>query len=260
MTLPSTAAIHYHGYMKLSEERVLVTGGARRLGRSAALAFAREGAELLIHYHDAAEEAEETVRCIEEGGGRASSYRADLAVEGGGEALFRNLEADRRLPSILINSASVYGTNTWKTVGWKELERDAALTAWAPLELSRSFAARVEEGCIINILDARMVDYDSQHLSYHLAKRDLFTLTRILAIELAPNIRVNGLAPGIVLPPGNTPEKQLEAFRQATLLQRMGNPEDVAKALIFLAESSFITGEVLFVDGGRHLRGRVYGQ
>ncbi len=238
---------------------MLVTGGARRLGRAAALAFAEEGAQLLIHYHDAAAEAEETIQRIEKGGGRAFSYQADLGVEGEGEALFRRLETDRRLPTILINSASLYRRNTWKTVERKDVERDAALTAWAPFELSRSFASRVQEGCIINILDARMVDYDAQHLSYHLAKRDLFTLTRILALELAPKIRVNGVAPGIVLPPESTAEKQRTAFREATLLQRMGSPEDVTRALIFLAESPFITGEVLFVDGGRQLRGRVYG-
>ena len=250
--------------MDMSGERVLVTGGARRLGKAVALAFAEAGADVVVHYHDSEKEARATAAEIEKRGKRfgvrATPVGADLSKEGDAAALIDRLSEGNLLPSVLINSASVYGSNTFAGVQRGDLERDAAITAYGPLELSRRFAELAGSGSIVNILDARMVDYDSQHLSYHLAKRTLFTLTRILAVELAPAIRVNGVAPGIILPPDDTPEKQLEKYRSATLLQTTGGTEDITRTVLFLVSSPFITGDVIFVDGGRHLRGRMYGE
>jgi NAD(P)-dependent dehydrogenase (short-subunit alcohol dehydrogenase family) len=124
--------------------------------------------------------------------------------------------------------------------------------------LSRRLAAQKRAGSIVNLLDARMLDYDRQHLSYHLSKRALWDLTRIGAIEFAPLIRVNAVAPGLVLPPTGKDTEYLEKLKHTNLLNRYGSPEDVARAVLFLIESPFITGQVIFVDGGRHMRGRVY--
>jgi NAD(P)-dependent dehydrogenase (short-subunit alcohol dehydrogenase family) len=111
----------------------------------------------------------------------------------------------------------------------------------------------------VNVLDARMVDYDQHHLAYHLSKRLLHDLTRVLSCELAPDIRVNGIAPGIILPDRPDDPVLIEKYRQATLLKRIGTPEEYVQALLFLITNEFVTGQVIFVDGGRHLRGRFYG-
>ena len=257
--LGEVSALAYHGGMSWEQERVLITGAARRLGRSAAEAFAERGAELIIHYHRSADAAAETVRSCRELGVRAAAYGADLSSPGEAEGLIGRLEEDELLPTIIVNSASLYTKNSLENVRREELEGDAALTAYAPLELCRSFSRKAESGSIINVLDARMVDYDRSHLSYHLAKETLFHLTRILAVELAPAFRVNGIAPGIILPPEHTSKESVEKFRRANPLQLVGSPDDFTDALLFLAGSRFITGDVLFVDGGRHLKGRMYG-
>ncbi|MFO7849489.1 MAG: SDR family oxidoreductase [Spirochaetia bacterium] len=245
--------------MNLEGETVLVTGGARRLGRRAAEACAEAGADIVIHYRSSEKEANTAVEKIEQKGVRAAAYEADLSVEGEPTGLIDRLERDKLLPTIVLNSASLYSADTVSTAGRADLHKNADLTAYGPLELSRHFAERAEKGAVINILDARMVDYDAQHFSYHLAKLTLFHITRILAVELSPRFRVNGIAPGIILPPEETTPKQLEKFRMGNPLEKTGSPEDFTDTLLFLAGSSFITGEVIFVDGGRHLRGRMYG-
>ncbi len=245
--------------MRWEKERVLITGAARRLGRSAAEAFAERGAEVIVHYHHSADAAEQTVGSCRKRGVHAAAYGADLGTSGEAERLFELLEKDAFLPTILINSASVYTKNSFEDVRRDELEGDAALTAYGPLELCRSFSRKLHSGSIVNVLDARMVDYDRAHLSYHLAKETLFHLTRILAVELAPGFRVNGIAPGIIMPPEHSSSESVERFRRANPLQLIGSPEDFTEALLFLAGNRFITGDVLFVDGGRHLKGRMYG-
>lgn len=243
----------------MSGEVVLVTGGARRLGKKTAEAFAGAGADVLIHFHSSKEEAEQTVVELQAYGVHAAAYQADLSAEDGPDLLVERVFEDGFSPRILINSASSYSTNTFSSVTSKSLEHDAALIAYAPLALSRRFAEKAESGSILNVLDARMVDYDSQHLSYHLAKRTLMSLTSILALELAPSFRVNGIAPGIILPPEHGTEQQVERSRLANPLRAIGSAEDFTRTLLFLSSSPFITGEVIFVDGGRHLHGRIYG-
>lgn len=243
----------------LEGERVLVTGGARRLGKRAAETCADAGADIVIHYHFSEDEAAAAVEEMRQKGVRAFACKADLSAEGEARELIDRLEKEKLLPTMLINSASLYRADTFSTAQRKNLHADTALTAYGPLELSRRFAERAEGGSLINVLDARMVDYDSQHFSYHLAKLTLFHITRILAVELAPRFRVNGIAPGIILPPDGTAPEQLEKFRRGNPLEKTGSPEDFTRTLLFLAESPFITGEVIFVDGGRHLRGRMYG-
>ncbi|MFP4491382.1 MAG: SDR family oxidoreductase [Spirochaetaceae bacterium] len=243
----------------LEGERVLVTGGARRLGKRAAEVCADAGADIVIHYHSSDDDAAAAVEEISRKGVHALCRKADLSVEGEARELIDRLEGEKLLPTMVINSASLYRADTFSTASRKDLHAVADLTAYGPLELSRRFAERAESGSVINVLDARMVDYDAQHFSYHLAKLTLFHITRILAVELAPRFRVNGIAPGIILPPDGTAPKQLEKFRLGNPLEKTGTPEDFTRTLLFLAASPFITGEVVFVDGGRHLRGRMYG-
>ena len=128
----------------------------------------------------------------------------------------------------------------------------------APLELTRCLAAQGRDGAVVNLLDARVGDYDRQHAAYHLSKRLLAALTRRMAIEFAPRLRVNAVAPGLILPPDGEDEGHFDRLASTNPLQRRGCPEAVAEAVLFLLRSDFVTGQVLFVDGGRHLRGNLH--
>jgi hypothetical protein len=245
--------------MQLEGRTVLVTGGARRLGRAAASAFAKEGADVVIHYRSSSREAEALAGEIRALGRRALILDADLSSTAEAERLLPRAGEAGFHPDILINSASLWRRNEFPRLTWEELEGSMRLTAFAPLALCRDFAGRLgREGAIINVLDARIADYDRRHLSYHLSKRMLADLTRIMAVELAPEVRVNGIAPGIILPPEDADDQLRERIRRATLLQRLGTVEEYRQALLFLASNSFLTGQILYVDGGRSLRGRMY--
>jgi NAD(P)-dependent dehydrogenase (short-subunit alcohol dehydrogenase family) len=244
---------------KLNGQVALVTGGAKRIGRAIALALADAGADIVLHYRRAGEEAAELCEEIRARGRRAWSLRADLSVAAETEALFAQaLEAAERI-DILVNNASIFPENTVLDVTPESFQECVAIHAVAPLLLSRRMAALGRPGCIVNLLDARVQDYDRTHAAYHLSKRMLLSLTSMLALELAPRLRVNGVAPGLILAPEGKPDDYLDSLAHTNPLQAYGDPEDIASAVLFLVASRFVTGQVIYVDGGRHLKGRVYG-
>jgi NAD(P)-dependent dehydrogenase (short-subunit alcohol dehydrogenase family) len=129
------------------------------------------------------------------------------------------------------------------------------INAWAPLVLGRDFARVAGKGKIINLLDTRLCGYDFKHVSYILSKHSLYVLTRMMALEFAPGITVNAVSPGLILPPpGKDADYLLELARTLPLAMH-GGPEDIVEAVLFLLRSDFITGQVINVDGGRHLKG-----
>lgn len=245
--------------MKLDGKTVLITGAAHRMGAAAALAFASEGADIVLHYHRSQQAARTTAAEIEALGRRVCLQQADLAAEGAAARLVQAAAEAGMPPHILVNSASIYPRTTWKSMRFEDLAESYRLNTYAPLALSRAFAASPNPESILQVLDARMVDYDSQHYAYHLSKRSLHDITRMLAVELAPAIRVNGVAPGIILPDQDNDPQLLEKYKGGTLLQRIGQVAEYTQSLLFLSTNSFITGQVIFVDGGRHLKGRFYG-
>lgn len=237
----------------------LVTGAAKRIGRAIALGLAEAGADVVVHYRTAEAQAEELCARIEALGRRAWRVRADLSSPAEAESLFaRTLETAGPV-AVLVNNASIFPEDTVLDFTPEQLHECVNVHAVAPLLLSRRFAAQGRPGCIVNLLDARVQDYDRIHASYHLSKRMLLSLTSVLALELAPAVRVNGVAPGLILAPEGKPEGYLERLAHTNPLQTWGNPEDIAKAVLFLVENRFVTGQVIYVDGGRHLKGRVYG-
>jgi NAD(P)-dependent dehydrogenase (short-subunit alcohol dehydrogenase family) len=133
--------------------------------------------------------------------------------------------------------------------------------AYAPLALSRAFAGQdpFVSGHIVNLLDSRVQDYDKLHVPYHLSKRSLLALTRMLAIELAPRVAVNAVAPGLILAPAGHGQEYMENLAHTNPMNRYGNPQDIVEAVLFLVQSEFITGQVIYVDGGRHMKGHMYG-
>lgn len=243
----------------LTNNVALITGGAKRLGRATALALANAGVDIVIHYRNSEQEASELASTIEASGQKAWVLRADLKNSSEAEALYgRAVDAAGRV-DFVINNASFFHEDTVLDFELAQLMENINVHAAAPLLLARAQAKAGTPGAIVNFLDARMVDYDRNHAAYHLSKRMLLTLTRMLAIELAPAIRVNGIAPGLILPPTGKDETYLESLAHTNPLNRYGAREDIAAAVLFLLGSDFMTGQVLFVDGGRHMAGTMYG-
>jgi NAD(P)-dependent dehydrogenase (short-subunit alcohol dehydrogenase family) len=231
----------------------LVTGGARRVGRAIAEALAREGADILLHYRESRGEAEEAASALRASGARAELVQADLADPPGLEAFWARAlaAAPRGRIEILVNSASIFPEDTLSSFSFQELERSLRVNALAPLLLSRQFAASLESsGVIVNLVDARMSAPMRRHASYQASKLLLADLTRLLARELAPRVRVNAVAPGLVLPPEGLGEEARRRLQKLNLLGRWGEPHDVARAVLFLVENDFVTGQLLYIDGG----------
>jgi pteridine reductase len=238
---------------------VLVTGGAKRIGRAIALALARHGMNMVIHYHTSQHEAESAAAEVRTYGVKAWAVQADLSDLAQVETVIPTARALAGTLDILINSASIFPQNRLTDFTADDFMQNMHINALAPLWLSRAFAQQATEGVIINLLDTRIHGYDREHAAYHLSKRTLYTLTKMLSLELAPHIRVNGVAPGLILPPPGKDETYLEQQKQTNPLHRIGSLDDITEAIVFLLRSDFITGQVIYVDGGRHVKGAMYG-
>ncbi len=159
----------------------------------------------------------------------------------------------------LVNNAATYTATKLADLEWSGLSRDIAVNAWAPLALTRAFHAQAKRaGAVVNLLDTRIEDYDWDHLGYQLSKKMLRDITRLQAVEYAPKVRVNGVAPGPILPPEGEGEAMLERVGKHLPLRKSPSPDDVADAVLYLLGAHGVTGEVLHVDGGRHLGRAVY--
>ena len=237
----------------------LVTGGAQRIGKAIAVALAKEGTDVVIHCNRSQEEAKKTVQELRDLGCCSSVIQCDLTDVNQSSLLFAQARYAAGCDiDILINNASIFNEGAPCSVTAEEFSLNMNIHTVTPLLLSQCLAAQICGGDIINILDTRILECDNEHAAYHLSKRTLFTLTRMLAKELAPTIRVNGVAPGLVLPPPGKDESYIKEQAHSLPLQHHGRAEDVADAVIYLLKSSFVTGQVIYVDGGRHLRGSSY--
>jgi pteridine reductase len=241
--------------MELRGRWALVTGGAKRIGRVVAHELASRGANVLVHYHTSATEADATVASLRALGVNAEALHADL----GDAEQVRRLAADAEARSggvaLLVNSASNYLRTPFDALTEAVWDASLDVNLKAPFLLSwtigRAMRAR-GEGAIVNVADWAGERPYRDYLPYCVSKAGVIALTRALAKELAPTVRVNAVAPGPVLPPDDFGSEELAAIRRATPLGRIGTPEDVARAIRFLAEEAdFSTGSILHVDGGR---------
>ena len=239
---------------RLEGRNALVTGAARRIGRAISLALAREGANVAVHYSGSKREAVELAAELEGLGAQTVALRADLSDPEELAGLVDRAREALGTIEILVNNASIFPSDTLETVDLEGIERNLEINAWAPLVLTRAFAAQCERGHVINLLDSRVAGFDRTHAAYILSKHVLSAITRATALELAPGIAVNGIAPGLILPPAGKDEEYVDRLAQTVPLKRRGPPEDIAAAAVFLATSEFITGETIYVDGGRHLK------
>jgi len=243
--------------MDLKGRAVLVTGAAKRIGRTIALAFAARGARLLLHYHTSEREALETSDEVAKISGQDPVLIcADLSDPAEFKRLF-DRHAELSEVSVLINSASIFHKtplseiteSDWRDLLWTNTVGPFFLAQKVGLSLKK----RDAEGLIVNITDRAAKRPYRDYLPYCASKAALENVTRALAEELAPKVRVNSVAPGAVLFPEAYGDKEKEAVIKQVPLGRAGSPEDVAAACLFLADNDYVNGQTITVDGGRTL-------
>lgn len=231
---------------------ILVTGAARRVGRLLALACGRAGADVILHHGHSLEEALTVQKEIASFGRRAWILPADLSNM---DEVFRLISQANALSPLyaLVNSAAIFEKLSLQDTTLEDWERHLSINLTAPFLLSQSFAKHTSHGRIVNILDWRALRPAADHFPYTISKAALAAMTKSLAVALAPNITVNGLALGAILPPADNPsanEKMIEHIPA----KRWSEANEVEEALLFLLTGpAYITGEIIHVDGGRHL-------
>ena len=235
----------------------LVTGGARRIGRTLCLALAREGATVVVHYLTSESEAAATVLELEAFGGKAFKVKCDLSGPDMAEDLVaRAAEVAGRPLDILVNNASVFSQGSPVSTTVEQWDLNQTVNLRAPFLLSQVFAGQMAAGSrgnIINLNDFRLVRPDADHFAYSISKVGLHGLTCSLALALAPMIRVNELALGPVLAPAGAPEGYQHTLRDQIPTRRFPSLDEVSHAMLFLLGNEAVTGQTIFIDGGRHL-------
>jgi pteridine reductase len=239
--------------MEISGSVALVTGGARRLGRAFSLALAEAGADVVVNYNSSAADARSAVAGIEALGRRALAVQGDVASGAAVRRLVAETERHFGRLDVLVNSASLFERAAVHEISEEQWDRVLAVNLKAPFLLSQAAAPllkRAGGGVIINVADLSGLQPWPSYAHHAVSKAGLLHLTRVLARALAPEIRVNSISPGTVLPPAG---EDLEEGSARRVVRRAGEPADATSALLYLVRSDFVTGENLLVDGGRLL-------
>jgi NAD(P)-dependent dehydrogenase (short-subunit alcohol dehydrogenase family) len=232
----------------------LVTGSARRIGRAIALDLGARGWAVAVHYHGSAAAAHAVVREIVESGGRAEALQADLRDEAATRTLVSGAARALGAPvDVLINNASVFENDDLRSATRESWDAHMDTNLRAPFVLCQEFDAQKRPGNIVNILDERVWKPTPYFASYTLSKSALWTLTRTLALALAPTIRVNGIGPGPVLPSPRQTEEQFARQVAALPLKRGPALAEICDAVRFILGTPSMTGQMIALDGGQHL-------
>lgn len=235
----------------------LVTGAGKRLGAAIAAALAEDGLKVWVHFNRSADEAGETVDQIRAAGGDAEAVQFDLAGVDTLATLVRGLGPI----DVLVNSASIFQHDSADALDAAEMRRILNINLIAPALLASVVAeghTQRNSGCIINLLDQKLENLNPDHFSYTLAKSGLATATETMAMQFAPRVRVNGIAPGLTLPAPDMNEVEFHRLHVDNPMQGGSTPEDIVRTVRFILASPAMTGETILIDGGEHLmrRGR----
>jgi len=232
----------------------LVTGAADRMGKAIAIDLAQKGFDIVLHYNSSSKKALETQKEILKTGVKCSLLEMDFSVQDGLEEKIRSFFSHHPSLSLVVNSASVFEKLDFFQSDTGVLAQHFNVNLFAPILLCREFAKSFSSGHVINILDARIKSNTHDRFAYFLSKKALADCTRMLANTLAPNFRVNGIAPGWILDyVGGALDE--EKVKRAIPLNRQGTVEEINLAVSYLLDNKYCTGEILNVDGGRHLEG-----
>jgi pteridine reductase len=234
----------------------LVTGAGRRVGQAIAQALGAEGMRVAVHYNESDAGAKETVSRITAKGGSAEIIAADLTDVAACERLIDTVHGRYGALNLLVNSAAIMVRTPIGDVTEAQWDNMFALNVRAAFFLTQRAAPYLAavNGSVVNIADMAAFETWSAYVPHGMTKAAVVQMTRAMAHALAPEVRVNGIAPGVVLLPEHFDHAQAEHLRSTTPLKRLGTPEDVAQAVVYLATAGYVTGEIIRVDGGRHVR------
>jgi pteridine reductase len=245
------------GTLTVDERRTaLVTGAGRRIGRAIAVALGARGLHIVVHYSSSETGARETAAEITRVGGQATCMQSDLSLPDAPAALVADAVRTLGHLDVLVNSAAVMARTPIgevTTAAWDEM---FAINLRAPFFASQAAAPHLarRKGTIVNLADLAAFESWPAYVPHGITKAGIVQMTRALARALAPDVRVNAVAPGTVLLPESWSEDTAQRLASSTPLRRLGSPQDVTRAVLFLLDSDYITGETIIVDGGRHVR------
>ena len=242
--------------MELQGRVALVTGAGRRVGRALAIGLGSRAMKVAVHYHASDQGARETARLIREAGGVPWLVSADLTNGDAPADLIDRVLREMGALDVLVNSSAVMERTPLGEVTAAQWDAMMALNLRAPFLLAQAAAPHLAKarGAIVNIADLAAFETWPAYIPHGISKSGIVYMTRALARTLAPNVRVNGVAPGAVLLPDGWTEEDAAKLRDSTPLARLGSPEDVVAAVLYLLSADYVTGETLIVDGGRHVR------
>lgn len=241
--------------MDIQDSVVMITGAAKRVGKHLALHLAGKGAHIAFSYNRAGE-WEDTLHAIESHGVRALAMQVDVVQADQIRAFVEATKEQFGRIDVLINNASVFLRAPFMDIGEEDWDLAMDVNLKGPFLFSQWVAGhmlRQGSGVILNITDLSAFQTWPEYAHHAASKAGLWSLTKSMAVELAPAVRVNAIAPGTVLLPDNAPPEKRRWAEEKSLLKRVGSPADVARLVDFLIEDDFVTGGVYFVDGGRSL-------
>ncbi|MDO8929832.1 MAG: SDR family oxidoreductase [Bacteroidota bacterium] len=233
----------------------LITGAAKRIGKGLALHLAAQGWNIAIHYNTSAEDAIKLQDELKSSfpNQKFELFSADLNVTSEVENLIPQVIRKMGSIDLLINNASVFDRGDFANTTTDFLDRQMNVNFRSPFILIRNFAQLAKEGTIINFVDTRIVNNKSNFAAYSLSKKALWELTKMTALELGPNIRVNAIAPGLTLPPEEKSEDYLLKLAENIPMKRPGGLEPILKSMDYILNNDYLTGQILFCDGGENL-------
>lgn len=237
----------------------LVTGGLHRIGAVLSARLGAAGYDLALHHRSAGAADAPLAELLAGGTVAHAHFAADLGEPGAADALFDAVTGHfRRAPELIVNNASLFGDGGWDVADDGELTRHFAVNCIAPVQLARRLARACSDGdgapSVINILDQRVRNPVPDQFAYGLSKEALWQATRSMALAMAPAIRVNAIAPGLTLPTDDYGDGQMARVAAHMPLVRLPQPDEIADAMLYLAQARSVTGQTIFVDGGANLK------
>ena len=231
----------------------LITGGAQRIGKEIALFLFKKHFKIALHYNKSKEAAEEVAQYINKNGGECFLFPCDLNDLSSTARLIPEVINTFQNCELLINNASIFKRAYLRETDEATFDHQFNVNFKAPFFLSQHFAKQCGKGHIINVLDTKVSRNHTPYFVYSLTKKALLEFTKMAAVELGPEIRVNGICPGLILPSSDSGEEGFKRMAKKIPLKTTGDPKYITSAIEFLLENPFVTGECIFVDGGENL-------
>jgi len=238
----------------VKKKAALITGGAKRIGAEIAVSLAEEGYDIAIHYNSSEREAIKIQKTIKSLGRDCAIFKGDLKDIHFVNELIKVASSVYPYLNVLINSASVFKRAEIKDTTQHDLDEMMSVNFRAPFFMIKEFAKFCKEGNIINILDTKTAKHQNTYSAYIISRMALLELTRLAAVEFAPAIRSNGICPGLILPGGNEDGEYIKRLESKIPAGKKGGTENITQTVKFLLANDFITGEIIYVDGGENLK------